>query len=78
MHACDAEAAPHEELLGRAEGNAEDERFGSAHGAEEATPDPELGLNQDAKSEPLGTGFAFAALGAQTPMVRLKPRGGFS
>ena len=78
MLAGEADAAPHDELLGRAEGNAEDESFGSARGAEEATPDPKLGFNLDAKSEPLCTGFAFAALGALTPMVRLKPRGGFS
>ena len=74
----DAEAAPHEELLEKAEGNVEDDSFGRARGAKEATPDPELGLNLDAKSDPLCTGFALAARGALTPMVRLKPRGGFS
>ena len=45
-----------------------------------ATPDPEAGLNLAAKSEPVDTALAFAenAGGAADPMMRLKPRGGFS
>ena len=45
-----------------------------------ATPDPETGLNLAAKSEPVGKALAFAEIagGAADPMMRLKPRGGFS
>ena len=43
-----------------------------------ATPDPVPGLSLAAKSEPVGDALALAAEGAEVPMMRLKPRGGFS
>ena len=45
-----------------------------------AIPDPETGLNLAAKGEAVDTALAFAEIagGAADPMMRLKPRGGFS
>ena len=45
-----------------------------------ATPDPRTGLNLAAKGEAADAALAFAGIGggAADPMIRLKPRGGFS
>ena len=45
-----------------------------------ATPDPRTGLNLAAKGEAVDAALAFTEIagGAADPMMRLKPRGGFS